>query len=453
MTDPVSSAARRPVALRRVAAILASLVLVPAVLYALWDFIESERVAGRLDAAYPWVDTPDGRQPPGESATPDEQAAAALYAEAGRLATERGGRPFLESAQIIEALALLPPLQAAHDPRLEDLRRAEASYVHALEALDRAAARPAIPAIADLRALDVRRLASVNALRIARLAFSGDAAAPAALTSTLRLQRIPVSQMFLLRTVHSLQIVLQFAHAPESALAGLQREYEASQPAHGLEDHLESIRNQIVRMAVPEDFGAPGAGRGMTPVDAALFRLSRPIRNHRLAAELDHFAVALAAARLPWPKNLDEAGRLGRDLGLPRRFSGRRPSYLEATAPWADAAIGELARVAPLAAENLALARASIAALAIERYRLAHDGALPPSLAELVPAYLESALEDPFTGAELHYRRAAGRYVVYSAGLNRADDGGEWDVVSDLQTTRRGSPKDVGIAVGISPVR
>ena len=52
--------------------------VVPIVAYALWDFIESQRLAGRLDAIYPWVETADGRQPPDDPPTADEEAAAAL---------------------------------------------------------------------------------------------------------------------------------------------------------------------------------------------------------------------------------------------------------------------------------------------------------------------------------------------------------------------------------------
>jgi hypothetical protein len=104
------------------------------------------------------------------------------------------------------------------------------------------------------------------------------------------------------------------------------------------------------------------------------------------------------------------------------------------------------------AAESLARTRASIAALVIARYRAAHEGTLPGSLTNLVPAFLEAPLVDPYTGRELIYRREGAGYKVYSVGIDRQDDGGVWDVTSDLQVSRRGNPKDVGIAVGVSSV-
>lgn len=64
------------------------------------------------------------------------------------------------------------------------------------------------------------------------------------------------------------------------------------------------------------------------------------------------------------------------------------------------------------------------AAVAIERYRLAHDGRTPEALDALVPAYLEAVPADPFDGAPLRYQPLPDGYIVYSIGPNLQDDGG-----------------------------
>ena len=70
--------------------------------------------------------------------------------------------------------------------------------------------------------------------------------------------------------------------------------------------------------------------------------------------------------------------------------------------------------------------RNCIAALAVERYRLA-AGSLPSSLEELVPRFLEAVPQDPFDGAALRYRRIDDGFVVYSIGEDGTDDNGVKD--------------------------
>ncbi len=62
--------------------------------------------------------------------------------------------------------------------------------------------------------------------------------------------------------------------------------------------------------------------------------------------------------------------------------------------------------------------------MAVRRYQLEHDGALPKSLEELVPAYLEAVPADPFSEGRLIYRPAFDSYLLYSVGSDGVDDGG-----------------------------
>jgi hypothetical protein len=86
---------------------------------------------------------------------------------------------------------------------------------------------------------------------------------------------------------------------------------------------------------------------------------------------------------------------------------------------------------------NLALLRCAGAALAAERFRLAH-GQWPHSLSSLVPEFLQEEPTDPFDGQPLRFRRCDHGVLIYSVGPDGKDDGGNLD----RQNTRSGN--DVG---------
>ena len=83
-----------------------------------------------------------------------------------------------------------------------------------------------------------------------------------------------------------------------------------------------------------------------------------------------------------------------------------------------------LSRITTIDLRNVAHLRNARVALAIERYRLA-VGKLPDALADLVPAYLDAVLIDPFDGNELRYKKLDTGFVVYSIGEDLSDDGGK----------------------------
>jgi hypothetical protein len=72
---------------------------------------------------------------------------------------------------------------------------------------------------------------------------------------------------------------------------------------------------------------------------------------------------------------------------------------------------------------NQAWLRSAIAALAVERYRLAH-GRWPDSLAALAPEFLSEIPTDPFDRQSLRFRRLSDSVVIYSIGPDRIDNGG-----------------------------
>ncbi|HWH71915.1 MAG TPA: hypothetical protein VNT26_21310, partial [Candidatus Sulfotelmatobacter sp.] len=71
----------------------------------------------------------------------------------------------------------------------------------------------------------------------------------------------------------------------------------------------------------------------------------------------------------------------------------------------------------------LALCRTAETAMALERYRLGHDGQLPASLNTLAPVYLNQVPLDPFNGQPLRFKRLPKGYAIYSVGADRQDDG------------------------------
>jgi hypothetical protein len=68
--------------------------------------------------------------------------------------------------------------------------------------------------------------------------------------------------------------------------------------------------------------------------------------------------------------------------------------------------------------------RSASVACAIERFRNAHQGQLPASLTDLIPAYLPSIPPDPTTGQALRFRPLNPGYVVYGVGLDGEDNQG-----------------------------
>ena len=72
---------------------------------------------------------------------------------------------------------------------------------------------------------------------------------------------------------------------------------------------------------------------------------------------------------------------------------------------------------------GMADSRCAATALSVERFRLVR-GHLPDRLEDLVPGFLQSVPLDPFDGHGLRYHRHEAGYVVYSVGLDLADNQG-----------------------------
>ncbi|MBN2312617.1 MAG: hypothetical protein JXM79_01730 [Sedimentisphaerales bacterium] len=82
-----------------------------------------------------------------------------------------------------------------------------------------------------------------------------------------------------------------------------------------------------------------------------------------------------------------------------------------------------LARIITIELRAIAHLRVARSGLAIQRYRLA-TGAIPDTLSELVPAYLDAVPKDPFDGNELRYKKRETGFIIYSIGEDLSDDDG-----------------------------
>ena len=97
-------------------------------------------------------------------------------------------------------------------------------------------------------------------------------------------------------------------------------------------------------------------------------------------------------------------------------------------------------------ADGSARLRIATSALAVERFRLAHQNQLPDSLAALVPTYLPSVPTDPWDGQPLRFKKLAKGYVVYSVGPDGKDDDGT-DQALDEKGKKVPGPFDITFTV------
>lgn len=74
-----------------------------------------------------------------------------------------------------------------------------------------------------------------------------------------------------------------------------------------------------------------------------------------------------------------------------------------------------------------ALRRCAETAIAVERYRQQHGGALPEALAEVHRELLPALPRDPFTGGPLHFKQLPDGFEIYSVGPDRRDNDGRLD--------------------------
>jgi hypothetical protein len=127
---------------------------------------------------------------------------------------------------------------------------------------------------------------------------------------------------------------------------------------------------------------------------------------------LDRVDSYLQALDQPFPARLQHIARLDQDVQKRRS----RNIFTLMTSRWAKTVRND--------AEIQARLFVASVALAVERYRLSHDGRLPNALSDLVPGYFRAIPLDPYATNPLQCRLLKNGFVVYSIGQDGQDNGG-----------------------------
>lgn len=452
----------------RLVAIAAFVVLLPIALHALWDYVEARRLSKTVEAIRQRGEPVHfGRIGEGSPTTPEQTRASRYYGAAALLTADASGGPrFIKAGELIDAMSREPGPIPASDPRIVELQSLSDSYAPALELMDRAAAL-------DANGLDYsseprygfieRKLSNVNALRVARLALTGDGdGAAKALMSTLRVRRVVNDRFglnFPVTTANTLRTLLTAAPPSEPSLRALQQAYQER------DDEDRVTRNLLTGRGVMIQAVWPGAEGELTtlprvrdtrprayPLGLMDFTL-RPWATRRFTRMLSVYAEAIEASKQPWPAKLDAAKALEARYPIVRPPFGTRSVLGLPPGSFEHGPVADFVRITRQEASMLSQHRICMTVLAVERFRRArHD--LPASLDALVPEFLTAVPKDPQTGGPLRYTRSVGEYKVYSDGANRRDDNGDLGPPhSDLSAAGRQSPNDIGLAIRLTSQR
>lgn len=161
---------------------------------------------------------------------------------------------------------------------------------------------------------------------------------------------------------------------------------------------------------------AGGGGSGVGPENVVMWLYSvSGLQNRDLKVMVNYYDRSREIAALsPTMRRLETEKLNGEVEG---RF---RSQFI----PIAKMMLPALFKVEAKATRQYSTFRCAEVACAVERWRLAHGGALPESLDALVPAFLASVPEDPMDGKPLKFKARPRGFVVYSIGEDGTDDGG-----------------------------
>jgi len=155
-----------------------------------------------------------------------------------------------------------------------------------------------------------------------------------------------------------------------------------------------------------------GTAAAAPPFSLRIYRSGGHLQED-FAFALDFMSKLVALVDLPYPQALDAAAGM------------KIPTVVDGKIAVSAALLPEPVRFVNKGAEAVARLRLARTVLAVERYRLKHDGALPTSLADVTAELSGGVPEDPFHGQPLRYKELPARgYTVYSVGADRKDDGG-----------------------------
>jgi len=404
---------------------------------ALWDYIETHRLAGEIDAIVargepvtlaPLVSRAYRKS---DNAEYKYSAAAMLtLVDSGVENPTTGGGAMAGLRGPMDVYSRLSPVRQWLDgtgerPFAVDttavVRTLVSDWGDALSLVDRAAPLPYYGIGAggefDYRVAGLLNLSRLLSVRTIGLSLAGDAdAAVDSAVSSLRLRRaIRPSQRWLPTIGHEIPAVLSLSRPSDEALQRLQSTLSGEEDPDGATRDFIEMRARVLNDAWQRIYRVAAGAQLPPPFPAELWPSSgmRPRMTHDLVAALRVWSELAAIAKRPWPERVSLAAE-----PIARYAKHIRPSgfigpgivvgiFYQATRP-----------------DLLVQDRSSRVAVAIERYRRAHADALPASLNDLVPRYLDVVPQDPLNGQALRYRVVNDVYIVYSVGPDGKDDGG-----------------------------
>ena len=222
--------------------------------------------------------------------------------------------------------------------------------------------------------------------------------------------------------IQTLQFALNTTAFTESQLMVLQRAVAKSDDLESAARGLMGERAYFISsLADPERYAA--AARSMSPTgieeilsETIVLPITRVTgfwqRDMRFG--IDALTTNIAFARLPDPQRFHSATN-SRALVT----QAKRRYYI-----MTGLLLPALEKYALRDANHHAQLRTALVGIAIERFRLAHDGKVPGDLSSLMPAYLSQVPVDPYDGLPLRYKPTNDTYIVYSIGPDAKDDGG-----------------------------
>jgi hypothetical protein len=171
----------------------------------------------------------------------------------------------------------------------------------------------------------------------------------------------------------------------------------------------------LLRMPIPDRAKLFGVMKGAdNDIDIEAYLLSSN-SNTDFHFFLDRMDESIGAMTEPFPKGLEAISQWDAHMS-----EAKTKGYL-----FSGTLLPELGRALYKGAEHVGRSRVTQTALAVERFRLAQQNALPASLAELVPRFVDVVPTDPFDGQPLRYKKTSPHgFVIYSIGKDRNDDGG-----------------------------
>lgn len=402
---------------------------------AAWDYIETRRLTREIDAIVARGEpiTRFGRlSNRSEDVGEKGEDADHMYAAAAMLSLARdGGNESLAARHPLAIHSKFMPVRewvngAAQEPAFSGLGAAkqmlEAEWNDPLRLVDKAAAMrhsredSASEFSGRISGLyNLSRLVSSRTIGLS-LAGQGEAAVDSAI-SAIRLRRaIPPSQRWLTWTAHDVPVILSLSKPSEQALSRLQATLAREEDPDGpIRDFIETrgrLLNDVWLRFYRVQPGTPLPPA--FPVELLPSPQMRPLITRELVRSLRAWAELLEIARKPWPERAK--------LAAPEKYRYAGEQFNRGGINGVLAAVSIFRQT--LVPDLLVYDRGSQVAVAIERYRRAHDGAVPATLNELIPRFLQTIPEDPVLGEPLRFRALPDGYVVYSVGPDGKDDGG-----------------------------